>query len=133
MFATDQLTRLTGFGSVHDVPKLPEGFNEVFESHEIVANGVKLHAVIGGKGRPLLLLAGWPQNWYAWRYLMMPLARNFTVIAVDPRGVGLSEMALNGYDSDTLAQTLRRCAPALIITAPSTNQFPNTANASVRA
>lgn len=106
MFATDQLTHLTGFGSVHDVPKLPEGFKEVFESHEIVANGVKLHAVIGGKGRPLLLLAGWPQNWYAWRYLMMPLARNFTVIAVDPRGVGLSEMALNGYDSDTLAQDM---------------------------
>jgi pimeloyl-ACP methyl ester carboxylesterase len=49
-----------------------------------------LHALIGGSRNPRRLLAGWPQNWFAWRYLMLPLAQNFTVIAVDPRGVGLS-------------------------------------------
>jgi pimeloyl-ACP methyl ester carboxylesterase len=48
-----------------------------------------LHALTGGRRHPLLL-AGWPQNWFAWQYLMLPLAQNFTVIAVDPRGVGLS-------------------------------------------
>lgn len=107
------LKRLSGFGSVHEVPKLPEGFADVFESYEVPANGVTLHAVIGGQGKPLLLLGGWPQNWFAWRYLMLPLARSFTVIAVDPRGVGLSEKVAHGYDSRTLAQDMFALMDAL--------------------
>jgi pimeloyl-ACP methyl ester carboxylesterase len=95
--------RASGFGSVHDVPKLPEGFTNVFESWWVEANGVRLHAVIGGKGPPLLLIAGWPQSWFAWRHLMLPLAERFTVVAVDPRGVGLSEATQAGYDCSTLA------------------------------
>jgi pimeloyl-ACP methyl ester carboxylesterase len=44
---------------------------------------VRLHAVIGGDGPPLLLVHGWPETWYAWRALMPALARDFEVIAVD--------------------------------------------------
>ena len=91
------------FGSVHGAPSLPEGFAEVFDSYIVPSGDLNLHAVIGGEGPPLLLLGGWPQNWYAWRYLMLPLARSFTVIAVDPRGVGLSDKPLDGYDSRSLA------------------------------
>jgi len=97
------MQRATGFGSVHHVPQLPTGFTDVFESWYVEANGIRLHAVIGGEGRPLLLLAGWPQNWFAWCYLMLPLAKQYCVIAVDPRGVGLSDKATTGYDSKTLA------------------------------
>ena len=99
----NQLELITGFGSVHDVPRLPEGFSGVFDSYRVDVRDLHLHAVIGGSGPPLLLLGGWPQNWFAWRYLMMPLAERFTVIAVDPRGVGLSDKPADGYDSDNLA------------------------------
>jgi len=99
---TTHLTELSGFGSVSGVPKLPGGFREVFQSYRVEANGIGLHAVIGGQGPALLLLGGWPENWFAWRYLMLPLSRDFTVIAVDPRGVGLSEKPADGYDADTL-------------------------------
>jgi len=99
---TTHLTDLSGFGSVSGVPKLPDGFREVFRSYRVEANGIGLHAVIGGQGPALLLLGGWPENWFAWRYLMLPLSRDFTVIAVDPRGVGLSEKPAGGYDADTL-------------------------------
>jgi pimeloyl-ACP methyl ester carboxylesterase len=95
--------RASGFGSVRDAPNLPKGFVDVFDSWWVEANGVRLHAVIGGKGPPLLLLAGWPQNWFAWRHLMLPLAERFTVVAADPRGVGLSEATQDGYDCSTLA------------------------------
>jgi pimeloyl-ACP methyl ester carboxylesterase len=47
---------------------------------------VRLHAVAGGDGPPLLLVPGWPQDWFAWRQLMPALARRFTVVAADPRG-----------------------------------------------
>jgi pimeloyl-ACP methyl ester carboxylesterase len=99
----DTLKHAVGYGSVHDVPKLPLGFTDVFESYFVPANGLNLHAVIGGKGAPLLLLGGWPQNWFSWRYMMLPLAQSFTVIAVDPRGVGLSDKPTSGYDSRNLS------------------------------
>ncbi|OBZ92098.1 hydrolase [Pararhizobium polonicum] len=100
---TTAIRPIDGFGSVTGVPRLPKGFLDVFTSHKVQANGIALHAVIGGEGPPLLLLGGWPQNWFAWRYLMLPLSRDFTVIAVDPRGVGLSEKPSEGYDPDTLS------------------------------
>lgn len=95
-----------GFGSVYDVPKLPEGFTDVFKSYSVDTGKVRLHAVIGGQGKPLLLHCGWPQSWYAWRYLMLPLSKHFTVIAVDPRGLGISDKPIEGYDVNNLAQDM---------------------------
>ena len=92
-----------GPGSVSEAPNLPAGFADTFTSRYIDTPGVRLHAVIGGDGPPLLLVHGWPQNWYAWRMLMPVLARDFEVIAVDQRGIGLSGKPAAGYDSGTLA------------------------------
>jgi pimeloyl-ACP methyl ester carboxylesterase len=87
-------------------PHLPAGFNRTFNSRFIGANGIRQHVVIGGDGPPLLLVHGWPENWYAWRLLMPALARDFTVIAVDQRGIGLTEKPRDGYDTGTLARDL---------------------------
>ena len=70
------------------------------------ANGIRQHIVTGGSGPALLLVHGWPENWYAWRFLMPTLAKNYTVVAVDQRGIGLSEKTTGGYDSATLATDL---------------------------
>src|SRR5215475_15773018 len=59
-----------GPGSVSGAPHLPAGFTDTFTSHYIQAGDVRLHAVIGGDGPPLLLIHGWPENWYAWRLVM---------------------------------------------------------------
>lgn len=104
---------ITGFGSVTEAPSLPEGFTDTFSSHLVYANGINFHVVTGGHGSALLLLGGWPQNWYAWRHLMPALAQNFTVIAVDPRGVGLSDKPDTGYDGETLAQDMFALMTAL--------------------
>lgn len=98
--------RPAGSGSVTGVPNLPIGFTETFHSRFVKVNGLRLHAVIGGDGPPLLLLGGWPQTWYSWRFVMPTLAKSFTVIAVDPRGVGLSDKPTDGYDSGTLGNDL---------------------------
>jgi pimeloyl-ACP methyl ester carboxylesterase len=94
------------FGTVSASPGLPEGFADTFESRFVEANGIRQHVVIGGTGPPLLLVHGWPENWYAWRLVMPELAENFTVIAPDQRGIGLTEQAADGYDSATLANDL---------------------------
>jgi pimeloyl-ACP methyl ester carboxylesterase len=95
-----------GPGSVSGAPNLPAGFTDTFTSNYVDAGQLRLHAVTGGQGPPLLLVHGWPQCWYAWRMLMPTLAQDFQVIAVDQRGIGLSDKPQDGYDTATLAGDL---------------------------
>jgi pimeloyl-ACP methyl ester carboxylesterase len=102
-----------GPGSVSGAPHLPEGFAGTFTSRYIDTGELRLHAVTGGAGPPLLLVHGWPQTWYAWRMLMPALARDFAVVAVDQRGIGLSDKPPGGYDTATLASDLVALMDAL--------------------
>jgi pimeloyl-ACP methyl ester carboxylesterase len=92
--------------SVSGAPHLADGFRDTFTSRRIDTGEVTLHAVIGGDGPPLLLVHGWPETWYAWRHVMPALAREFEVIAVDQRGIGLSDKPAGGYDTGTQARDL---------------------------
>jgi pimeloyl-ACP methyl ester carboxylesterase len=102
-----------GPGSVSGAPNLPAGFTDTFKGRYIGAGKLRLHAVIGGEGPPLLLVHGWPESWYAWRRLMPALARDFEVIAVDQRGMGLSDKPEGGYDTGTQAGDLVALMDAL--------------------
>ena len=102
-----------GAGAVSGAPNLPAGFVDTFRSRFIDAGAVRLHAVIGGEGPPLLLVHGWPETWYAWRLLMPTLAQDYEVIAVDQRGIGLSDKPAEGYDTATLAGDLVALMDAL--------------------
>ena len=95
-----------GPGSVSGAPNLPDGFAVTFTSRYVDTGDLRQHVVTGGNGPPLLLLHGWPQTWYAWRLVMPALAREFTVIAPDQRGCGLSGRPQDGYDTGTLAADL---------------------------
>jgi pimeloyl-ACP methyl ester carboxylesterase len=106
-------SRVEGMGAVSGAPNLPGGFTDTFTSRYVDAGVVRLHAVIGGEGPPLLLIHGWPQTWYAWRMLMPALAEDFEVIAVDQRGIGLSDKPKDGYDTATLANDVVALMAAL--------------------
>jgi pimeloyl-ACP methyl ester carboxylesterase len=100
---TASLPTPEGPGSVSGAPNLPAGFIDTFTSRYVDTGDVRLHAVIGGVGPPLVLIHGWPGSWYYWRLVMPALAREFEVIAVDQRGIGLSDKPEEGYDTATLA------------------------------
>jgi pimeloyl-ACP methyl ester carboxylesterase len=102
-----------GPGSVSGAPNLPEEFTDTFSSRYVDAGDVRLHAVVGGAGPPLLLIHGWPGSWYYWRLVMPALARDFEVVAVDQRGIGLSDKPEDGYDAGTLADDLVALMDAL--------------------
>jgi pimeloyl-ACP methyl ester carboxylesterase len=102
-----------GPGSASGAPNLPAGFTGTFTSRFVDTGDLRLHAVTGGNGPPLLLVHGWPQTWYAWRMLMPALARDFSVVAVDQRGIGLSDKPQDGYDTGTLASDLVKLMDAL--------------------
>jgi pimeloyl-ACP methyl ester carboxylesterase len=73
----------------------------------VVVNGIKLHYVEGGEGGsgdPILLIPGWPESWYAWRFVMPRLiAEGHHVVALDLRGMGDSDHPPEGYDSKTIS------------------------------
>ena len=102
-----------GPGSVSGAPHLPEGFTDTFSSRYVETGDVRLHAAVGGDGPPLLLIHGWPGSWYYWRLVMPALARDFEVVAVDQRGIGLSDKPEEGYDAGTLASDLVALMDAL--------------------
>ena len=54
-------------------------------------NGVRLHYVTQGAGPLLVLLHGFPEFWYSWRYQIPALAKHFTVVAPDMRGYNESD------------------------------------------
>jgi pimeloyl-ACP methyl ester carboxylesterase len=80
--------------------------NVSFTHHTATVNGIQLHYVMGGKGDPIVLLHGYPQSWYEWRYVMPDLANNYTVIAPDLRGFGDSSKPMAGYDGKTIAEDI---------------------------
>jgi pimeloyl-ACP methyl ester carboxylesterase len=69
-------------------------------------NGIQMHYVMGGQGDAVVLLHGWPQTWYEWRHIMPALAKNYTVIAPDLRGLGDSSKPTTGYDGNTTAEDI---------------------------
>jgi pimeloyl-ACP methyl ester carboxylesterase len=80
--------------------------NMTFSHHTASVNGIQLHYVMGGKGNPVVLLHGWPETWYEWRHVMPALAKNYTVIAPDLRGLGDSSKPDSGYDGNTTAEDI---------------------------
>src|SRR3546814_21047990 len=69
-----------------------------FAQQLVPANGIRINAVTGGSGPPILLLHGWPETWWEWRHVMPLLAGHFSVVAIDLRGAGFSDCPQGGYD-----------------------------------
>jgi pimeloyl-ACP methyl ester carboxylesterase len=71
-----------------------------------VVGGLRVHCAVAGDGPPLVLLHGWPQHWWSWRELIVPLAERFRVICPDIRGMGWTDAPRAGYDLPTLTRDL---------------------------
>jgi pimeloyl-ACP methyl ester carboxylesterase len=76
-------------------------------------NGVRLHYVAGGRGKPLFLLPGWPRTWWEFHKVMGDLARTHRVIVVELRGMGASAKPEAGYDKKTMAADIAALARRL--------------------
>lgn len=79
-----------------------------FENKYTTVNGIKLHYVEGGTGKPLICLPGWPQTWYSFQPVAMQLAKEYRVIIIDLRGMGTSEKPESGYDKKTMAADIHQ-------------------------
>jgi len=84
-----------------------------FVSATAAVNGTTLHYVRGGQGPALVLIHGFPQDWFEYHSIMPRLAQRFTVIAVDLRGVGGSAATPSGYDAANMAQDVHELVSAV--------------------
>lgn len=69
----------------------------------IETNQIRLHCVTQGEGDLVVLLHGFPEFWYSWRFQIPALAKHFKVVVPDLRGYNDSDKPASGYDLDTLA------------------------------
>ncbi|RYX89834.1 MAG: alpha/beta hydrolase [Comamonadaceae bacterium] len=88
-------------------------FEKTFSHRKANVNGVRLHYVIGGTGKPLLLVHGWADTWYEWHRIMPALAQKNTVIAVDLRGMGESSRPQSGYGQKEHVEDLMQLMASL--------------------
>lgn len=82
----------------------------------IETNSIRLRTVVEGEGPLVILLHGFPQCWYLWRYQIDPLvAAGFQVAAPDQRGYGGSDRpaAIEAYNIVELTKDVVGLADAL--------------------
>jgi pimeloyl-ACP methyl ester carboxylesterase len=97
---------------IGEPPELPGVRHEYVE-----AGGLRTHVALAGPpdAPPVLLVHGWPQNWWSWRHVIPTLAERFRVIAPDLRGHGWSQAPATGYDKEQLASDMLAVLDALAI------------------
>jgi pimeloyl-ACP methyl ester carboxylesterase len=83
-------------------PARPFPYVEGVEHRFVDIGDLRLHVAEAGAGDPLVMLHGWPQHWYEWRYQIPDLAKHYRVICPDLRGLGWSDAPPEGYDKETL-------------------------------
>jgi pimeloyl-ACP methyl ester carboxylesterase len=71
-----------------------------------IVEGVNIHYIKTGTGTPVLLLHGFPENIYTWRYIVPELSKTHTVIAIDLPGIGKSAPPKTGYNQTSIANLL---------------------------
>src|SRR5687768_729836 len=91
----------------------PDELNEKDENpwtHDyIMANGINFHYVTKGDGPLLILLHGFPENWYSWREQIPFLALKYKVVAIDMRGYNLTDkpQKVEDYRIDKLVEDIK--------------------------
>ncbi|CAJ0943083.1 unnamed protein product, partial [Mesorhabditis belari] len=97
--------------------KRPTVLDEDWNHRFIQLSKVRLHYVeTGEEGKPLmLLLHGFPEFWYSWRFQLKHFAKDYRVVAVDQRGYGESDapVSKDAYSADEIAADAKEFIEAL--------------------
>ncbi|MCU4179453.1 alpha/beta fold hydrolase [Bosea sp. BH3] len=93
------------------VPDFPPSF----KTQEITTNGATIHVRVGGQGPAVVLLHGYGETGDMWAPMAADLARDYTVVVPDLRGLGLSSKPASGFDKKTQAGDVAGVLDALKI------------------
>jgi len=96
------------------VAQVPD-FPNTFKTQEIATNGATIHVRVGGQGPAVVLLHGYGETGDMWAPMAADLAKNYTVVVPDLRGLGLSSKPASGFDKKTQAGDVAGVLDALKI------------------
>ena len=88
-------------------------FAQTPQSRFADVNGVRLHYLQAGAGKPVILLHGFAETSHMWLPLMSELQATHNVIAVDLRGAGDSSAPATGYTKAQMAVDIHELAKSL--------------------
>jgi pimeloyl-ACP methyl ester carboxylesterase len=77
--------------------------------HDYVeTNGIRMHYVTSGAGELVILLHGFPEFWYSWRFQIGVLGKYFKVVAPDLRGYNKTDKpeGVENYRLEVLVQDI---------------------------
>lgn len=75
--------------------------------HFTTSDGVQLHYLEAGSGKPFVLIHGWSQTAEEFKHQIAGLSSSYRLIAIDQRGHGESEKPGFGYKIHRLSKDLR--------------------------
>jgi pimeloyl-ACP methyl ester carboxylesterase len=84
-----------------------------FETSRIRSGNISIHVARAGKGRPLILLHGYPQSGEIWRHVAPRLAHERMVVIPDLPGMGLSDVKQGSYDLPSVSEDIHVLASTL--------------------
>jgi len=82
----------------------------------VTTNGIRMHYVEQGAGYPVVMMHGFPEMWYSWRFQIPALAKaGFHAIAPDMRGYGETDVpeGVPAYDIHHLVDDMAGLLDAL--------------------
>ena len=107
MIAMRRLSRLAALLCVAASVLFTSAFAaQVKEGWFTTSDGVKLHYLEAGTGKPLVLIPGWSQTAAQFKHQLDGLSDRYRVIAIDMRGHGDSAKPAYGYRIHRLSQDL---------------------------
>ena len=72
---------------------------------QIIVDGISIHVIESEVGKPsILFLHGWPENWMAFKDIMISLSNQFHVVAIDLPGIGKSTPTTPSHDKTTISR-----------------------------
>uniref|UniRef100_A0A8C3CR04 AB hydrolase-1 domain-containing protein n=1 Tax=Cairina moschata TaxID=8855 RepID=A0A8C3CR04_CAIMO len=82
-------------------------------------SGLRLHYVARGPPTAplMLLLHGFPQNWFCWRHQLLEFSTRYRVVALDLRGCGASEKppGKESYRPEVLLEDIREVIECILV------------------
>jgi len=83
--------------------------NYIESGKDTAGNAIRIYYNDYGKGKPVILIHGWPLSSAMWEYQLTDLVSNgYRVISYDRRGFGKSSQPWDGYNYDFLADDLKK-------------------------
>jgi non-heme chloroperoxidase len=82
------------------------------------SDGVRIHYLEAGSGRPIVFIPGWTMPAWIWQKQIDQFAKNYRVIAVDPRSQGESDKPDYGHLPETRARDYKELVDQLGLKRP---------------